>query len=216
MTIRTVLSGLLTIAAFSTSQLHAQCLRRPVPSFHPSLSFSLQQTRLVSQPILQQEIAPDPNSIHFGACEHVPYLTAKLEFLLNNLCLDLYYNYSHNQDFHATYTEAWSLLQTARTLRVSAHRLDPITAQKQLAGADALLNHVCDCVMPWTRIHRRQVGSGGMQTKMKMVEETLCCLMKDLGVAPTPALDQAPPPPTPIPQGPRIAPAALQLPTLLR
>lgn len=216
MTIRTVLTGLLTIAALNTDELHAQCLRRPVPSFYPTQSFPVHRTQLIAQPILPQEIAPDPDSIRFGACEHVPYLTAKLEFLLNDLCLDLYYNYSHNVEFQATYTETYSLLQTAKTLRVSAHRLNAVTAQRQLAGADALLKHICDCVMPWTRIHRRQVGLGGMQTRMKMVEETLCCLMKDIGVAPTPGLDQAPPPPTPIPHAPPAAPAPLSVPTRFR
>ena len=152
---------------------------------------------------------PLPANISFGAFAHVDELAHRLEVLMNQLCLDLYYNYSHNPGFAQTYAEAYSLYQMARDIHVAEHNRDRITMQQQLAGADALFYHVGDDVQGWSRIPRRQIGTLGILTKIAMAEETLQHLMEDVGVAANHGLEEPPLPESiaPQPQGLTVPPA---------
>ena len=200
-TVMAALAGLMMI-----SQADAQCVRsqRLIRSYHtpyayayrPHISLRPQVTPPVQvtthgQPL---EVPPAPSDIAFGECRHVDELAHRLEVLMNELCLDLVYNYSHNPEFRETYAEAYSLYLMARSIHASEHNFDREGARRQLAGADALLRHICDDVRGWTRIPRRQIGLLGINAKMQQAEDTLCHLMEDIGVAATPGLEV---PPTP-------------------
>lgn len=148
----------------------------------------------VSSHVQTAMLPPAPSSVTFGAFSHVDDLAARLEVLMNQLCLDLYYNYSHNPGFHETYAEAYSLFQTVRSIHAAEHNLDREAVRSQLGGADALFHHIEDDVRGWSRIPRRQIGTLGILTKMEMAEETLHHLMEDVGVTVAPGLEEPPVP----------------------
>ena len=199
---RTVLFGLAStlVGALTASDADAQCYRSRSITITPSPIVSIYQPRVTYRPHLinpyvqTAEVAPDPAALQFGACQHVDELAARLEVLMNEVCLDLAYNYSHNIDFLATYTEAYQLYQTARFIHASEHNFNREAIVDQLAGADALLCHVKDDLVGWTRNHRRQIGALGINSKMEAAEETLCHLMKDLGVVASPVVEEPPSP----------------------
>ncbi|MEZ6064045.1 MAG: hypothetical protein R3C19_27175 [Planctomycetaceae bacterium] len=194
---RTLLCSLAGILI--TASANAQCRRtRPViiepvrPIHHGHHGIDPHRTVLLPAPVL--EVPPAPSEIHFGACEHVDQLAAELEVLMNELCLDLYYNYSHNPGFQETYTEAYSLYQTARLIHAAEHNFDRATVQRQLTGVDALFHHVQDDVHGWTRIPRRQIGTLGIIAKINLAEEALHHLMDDVGVSALPIREEPPAP----------------------
>ena len=148
---------------------------------------------------------PTPEEITFGGFEHVDDLAMRLETLMNELCLDLYYNYSHNPGFLETYSEAYSLLETAKFIHAAEHARDRDAISGKLGGADVLFHHVEDDVRSWSRVHHRQIGTLGILSKMDMAESVLHHLMQDVGVQPE-IQEQAPAPgvggpeQTPLPQ----------------
>lgn len=141
--------------------------------------------------------------IRFGAFSHVDDLAARLEFLSNELCLDLYYNYSHNPGFDATYAEAYEIFQAARFIHSLEHNFqDREAIRSRLAGLDALFHHVEGDVRGWTRHHHRQIGDLGIITKLDLMEASLHHLMNDVGVQAGATVEIAPPP-----VGVEVAPA---------
>ena len=147
-----------------------------------------------------------PVAIEFGAFSHVDDLASRLEFLSNELCLDLYYNYQHNPGFYETYAEAYHILEVAQFIHDSEHRSDREAIRRELGGLDALFHHVEDDVRGWSRHHRRQIGALGILTKMELMEGTLHHLMNDVGVAAT----EVAPPPSAF-GGPEVAPPPSRL-----
>jgi hypothetical protein len=152
-----------------------------------------------------------PEEVVFGAFTHVDDLAIRLETRANELCLDLYYNYSHNFEFRATYSEAYQVLEVARYIHDSEHRHDRDAVQDQLRGLDDLFHHVHDDVRSWTRHHRRQIGESGILSKMDLLGSTLHHLMNDVGVRLTPETNEQ----APLPDGRELeqAPKPLTLPT---
>lgn len=123
------------------------------------------------------------DQIAFGGFSHVDDLAARLEFLSNELCLDLYYNYTHNRGFDVTYAEAYQILEVAEFIHSLEHQhMDRVAIRNRLNGLDALFHHVQDDVRGWSRVHRRQVGTLGIIAKMDLMEATLHHLMNDVGV----------------------------------
>lgn len=142
------------------------------------------------------ELPPPPSSVGFGEFGHTDELAARLEILMNELCLDLFYNYSHNPGFQETYAEAYSLFQTAQYIHAAEHNYDRASVVERLGGADALLHHIEDDVRGWSRIPRRQIGSMGIVTKLEYSVDTLHHLMEDVGVSLTTGLESPPVPGT--------------------
>lgn len=155
------------------------------------------------------QVPPTPQEITFGGYGHVDDLAQRLELLMNELCLDLYYNYSHNPGFHETYSEAYSLLETSRFIHAAEHANDRDAISRKLGGADALFHHVEDDVRGWSRIHHRQIGTLGIVRKMEMAESVLHHLMEDVGVKPE-IPEVAPAPET---RGPELAPPPITFPS---
>ncbi len=179
---------LFTIAGLIVSvNANAQCpqARRVVttlPWNHHHLSYVRSHVTLHPQYRQTAELPPAPSSIVYGGLTRTEELAAQLEILMNELCLDLYYNYSHNPNFQATYAEAYSLFQAAQYIHASEQNCDRETVAQRLGGADALLHHIENDVRGWTRISRRQIGSLGVVTKIEQAVDTLHCLMEDVGI----------------------------------
>ncbi|MCA8991730.1 MAG: hypothetical protein KDA69_18215 [Planctomycetaceae bacterium] len=133
--------------------------------------------------------------IEYGSFSHVDDLAARLEYMANELCLDLYYNYSHNRGFDVTYGEAYQILEAARFVHaLEHHHMDRQAIRSRIGGLDALFHHVQDDVRGWSRHHHRQVGTLGIIAKMDQMEATLHHLMNDIGVAATAEGEVAPAP----------------------
>ncbi len=201
---KTVLLGL--VAVLAPSAADAQCRRarpivvHPIHHHHGYVGHYRPTPHIAHRPhsdhayLQTAQLPPAPANVAFGGFSHVDDLAARLEVLMNELCLDLYYNYSHNPGFHETYTEAYSLYQTSRYIHASEHNYDRDAIRQQLGGADALFHHIQDDVRGWTRIPRRQIGTLGILTKIEMTEDTLHHLMEDVGVMATPGLEEPPVP----------------------
>lgn len=192
---------------FSHHDYHRSVHVVPRVTYRPQVQLTrFPQTAMAYQPL--------PTNIHFGACSHVDQLASRLEVLMNQLCLDLHYNYSHNPGFAETYAEAYSLYQMARDIHAAEHNMDRLTMQQQLAGTDALFHHVEGDVQGWSRSPRRQIGTLGILTKIAMAEETLHHLMDDVGVSANQGLEEPPLPQTfaPQSQGLSVPPAPPFLP----
>ena len=162
--------------------------------------------------------APQPVQVQFGGFAHVEDLAGRLDILINELLLDLHYNYSHNHDFRSVYAEGYQLLQNAKFMHAAEHVNDRAAIQSKLNGMDSLFHHIQDEVRGWRRDHHRQVGTLGVPSKMDMIESTLHHLMNDAGVrhaqvqggqAPPPGggIGQAPAPRAPAPAPGGFAPA---------
>jgi hypothetical protein len=126
--------------------------------------------------------APRPVEVSFGAFSRTNDLTRGLERLANELCLDLYYNYSHNSGFQETYREAYEILQRSQDIRRVAQRRDRHAIAERLNGLDELVHHVQRDVRGWTRHSRRSVGQLPVQSRLEMIESTLHHLMHDAGI----------------------------------
>lgn len=130
----------------------------------------------------------------FGAFSRVNELACELEQLTSEFCLDLYYNYSHNPGFRETYTEAYHIFEVAQYLGTLGHPCDREAVRAQVCGLDAQLHQIECSVVGWTRAPRQQVGCIGIANKLDRIDETLHCLMEDVGAHPTPILDTPPAP----------------------
>jgi len=125
-------------------------------------------------------------AVEYGGFGHVDDLAARLEQQANEFCLDLHYNYSHNQGFKETYREAYSIMQIAEFIHEAEHEGDRRAIREKLAGIDQLLHHVQEDVRGWSRHQHQQVGQLGILSKLDLMESTIHHLMNDVGVAPTP------------------------------
>lgn len=213
---KTLLFSLASLIFASTANAQSHC-HRPIvvpPSHHhhhhgysrpvvinhvasrvaPYISAHLTHTSYSPGSYQTAGLAPLPTNVSFGAYSHVDELASRLEILMNELCLDMYYNHSHNPGFQETYSEAYSLYQTAKYIHASEHHYNREAIRSQLSGADALFHHIQDDVRGWSRASNRQIGTLGILTKMEMTEETIHHLMEDLGVSATPALEEPPVP----------------------
>jgi hypothetical protein len=106
-----------------------------------------------------------------------------LERLANELCLDLHYNYRHNPAYANIYRLAYQILGTAKFIRAEANQTNRDEVARRLDGIDVMFHQVEDAVKGWSRRQNRQIGQGGVQTKLDLVESTLHHLMHDVGVA---------------------------------
>jgi hypothetical protein len=149
-------------------------------------------------------VAAEAVPLAFGGYSHVDDLAGRLEREANQLCLDLHYNYRHNPDFAATYREAYQILTTARYIHDREHQGERDEVARRLDEVDRVFHHVQEDVTGWSRRQKRQIGQGGVQAKLQMVEATLHHLLHDVGVEgshgapdlpPPTATEVAPPPP---------------------
>jgi hypothetical protein len=127
-------------------------------------------------------VAARPVQIEFGAYSHIDDLSGRLERLANQLCLDLHYNYKHNPGFPQTYRAAYQILDTAKYIHVKEHQGDRAEVARRLNDVDGMFHHVQTQIPGWSRRQFRQIGQGGVQTKLQQVEATLHHLMHDVGV----------------------------------
>ncbi len=184
------LAGLLSVTTTASAQHYSHYHNQ----YTPSHGHNHVQNGYTYNAQSSYYLPPQLQNISFGAFSHVDELANRLELLSNELCLDLYYNYSHNPGFDETYREAYEILEVARYIHAAEHHHDRDAIASRLQGLDDLFHHVEDDVSGWSRYHRRQVGNLGILTKMELMESSLHHLMKDVGVKLSPGIQQAPTP----------------------
>ena len=146
-----------------------------------------------------------PVVMEFGASKHHEQLSERIETLANELCLDLHYNYRHNDHYRETYTEAYELLQAAKFVHAKEHQGDHEAIRRSATSIDNLFHHVQGHLGEWTSAERRPIGRLPLPAKLEELEALIHHMMYDLGVkpdhdtegeaAPPPDREEAPPPP---------------------
>ena len=125
-----------------------------------------------------------PAPVQFGGFSHTDDLAIRLEFLGSELCFDMHYNYQHNHEFDDTYREALDLFHQAKAVHLESHHGHHAELAKLVAQMDPLFHHIEKDVATWTRHDHRQVGQGGIKSKMEQMESLIHHMMYDAGVEP--------------------------------
>lgn len=151
--------------------------------------------------------APRPVVIQFGGSRYLAELAERIEFLANELCLDLHHNYGHNHNFDEVYREAYQFLQATKFIRNREQHGDREAIRRSVAKIDNLFHHIQDDLNVLKRQERRPVGQIGFQAKIEELQALIHHLMYDQGVRPDhdkhgdqhgrPGRVEAPPPPPP-------------------
>jgi hypothetical protein len=133
---------------------------------------------------LPVQVVQQPVQMQYGGYVRYEDLSGRLETEVNRLCLDMFYNYRHNPGFDQTYREAYALLEACRFVHSKEHQGDRNAIRDQVVQMDQLMHHVQGVVQQWSRLHVRQVASGGVIEKSSAVEAILHHLCYDVGIEP--------------------------------
>ncbi len=141
-------------------------------------------------PVVQQRV-----QIQYGDFARCDDLAGRLETALNALCLDLHYNYQHNQGFAHSYREAYAVLQLAKEIHSKEHQGDRTFISRTVGTLDEQFHHVQEEIAEWTRQVQRPIGTGDALEKASAAEALLHHLCYDVGIKPHDTdNEQAPPP----------------------
>ncbi|MDZ4684023.1 MAG: hypothetical protein SH850_02970 [Planctomycetaceae bacterium] len=149
-------------------------------------------------PVVQQSVP-----LQFGDFSHCDDLAGRLEGQLNQLCLELHYNYRHNAGYAHTYREAYEVLQLARHIHAKEHQGDREAIRLTVGSLDERFHHVQEEIAPWTRQPLRPVGVGDVMEEVSAGEALLHHLCYDVGIKPHDSGTELAPPPE---GGPELAP----------
>ncbi len=141
-------------------------------------------------PVVQQSV-----QLQYGGFARCDDLSGRLETALNALCLDLHYNYQHNQGFAHTYREAYGVLQLAKAIHAKEHQGDREFIRGTVGTLDEQFHHVQEEIAPWTRQVLRPVGIGEALEKTSAAEALMHHLCYDVGIKPHDTSDEQAPPP---------------------
>jgi hypothetical protein len=166
-------------------------------------------------------VAARPVEAEARGIAQVDDLSGYLVELANEVCLDLHYNYRHNQGFEETYRDAYEILNSSKFVQANENQGDRAEVIRRLDAMVGLLHKVREQVRGWSRQHSRQIGQAGALTKLDAIEATVNRLVSDLGakgahgtaeieptdggteVAPAPQPEPAPGVETPVPLPPQ-------------
>ena len=122
-----------------------------------------------------------PVAIEFGGFVHTEEFGQLLPAVINDLCLDMHYNYSQNPTFAATYRDAYEMLNIAKSLQQALPSNNRDAVKQHLLAIDPLMHRVESQTIGWTRNHARQFGELGLVAKQEMVSDILHHMMYDAG-----------------------------------
>ena len=128
---------------------------------------------------------PEPVQVVFGEATYSQDLAGRFERLLNDVALELHYNYRNNPDFDNAYRMTYDLLLNAKDILAAADQGDTQQVANQLYGLDQLFYLVFDQIADFERTEQKPIGEDDLLTKMAWAESTLQHLMHDAGVEPS-------------------------------
>jgi len=147
-----------------------------------------------------------PIVLELGGFAQVDELSGRLSEMMNELCLDMHYNYSHNAGFKEIYREAHSMIDGFQSIPTEEDQGAREEIARQVLELDERFHYVQGEVRGWNRKHRRQIGKSGVMTKTDAIEVVLHHLMHDVGndlspeeVAPPQDPFEVAPPPSTVP-----------------
>lgn len=127
---------------------------------------------------------PRPVPMQFGGSRYLTELAERIEFLANELCLDLHHNYDHNPRFKEIYREAYQFLQATKFIHDRSHHGDREAIRRSVGQIDDLFHHIQEDLAILKRQERRSVGQYGFQGKIEELQALIHHLMYDQGVKP--------------------------------
>lgn len=157
----------------------------PVVRVVPTQTASIVPVQVVQQPV----------QLQFGGFARCDDLAGRLETELNRLCLDLHYNYRHNQGFAHTYREAYEVLQLARQIHAKEHQGDREFIRRAVGSLDEQFHHIQEEIAAWSRQPVRPIGTGDALEEVSAAEAALHHLCFDVGIKPHDTGDEQAPPP---------------------
>lgn len=143
-------------------------------------------------PVVQQ-----PVELTYGGFKQCDDLAGRLERELNQLCLELHYNYGHNAGFAHVYREAYGLLQAAKQIHTLEHQGNRDAIRATVSRLDEGFHHVQEEMARFTRQMTRQIGSDDLVEEVSASEAILHHLCYVAGIKPHDAGNQ----PAPLPSG---------------
>lgn len=162
--------------------------------------------RVVSSQPVQIPVVQQPVQVQYGGFARCDDLSGRLETALNELCLDLHYNYQHNTGYAHAYREVYGTMQLAKYIHGKEHQGDRETIRGTVGKLDEQFHHVQEELAQWTRQVQRPIGAGDALQKMSATEAVMHHLCYDVGVKPHDNNGEQAPPPAGIEQAPPPAP----------
>lgn len=125
----------------------------------------------------------EPVPVEFGGWEYMDELAPVMPQVLNELCLDMYYNYRSARNFDPAYRDAYAMLEASKELRAAQKSGDQSQVKEHLKKIDRMLHQVEDQTQGWTRTHTRQIGELGLITKLQVAGDMTHHMMHDAGIS---------------------------------
>ena len=135
----------------------------------------------VSQPVVKPVVIKGPP---FGTCSNIDPLVHQLEDAVNELLLDMHYNYCDNPKFDSAYKKTYRLLVAAQEVHDAGEKNQRKRIRRALKGLDALTCQLQEEFKSWTCQPQYRCGIGTLRQKLSTVQWILLDLMHDAGVEP--------------------------------
>lgn len=150
-----------------------------------------------------QHLQPVPMT--FGGSQHIAELSERIEFLANELCLDLHHNYRDNPGFKVAYREAYEFSTAAKFIHNREHQGDRDAIRATVTRIDGLFHDIQNDIVNLERRESRQIGQLSCHARIEELQALIHHLMYDQGVRPShgpgengpvgsPVPEEAPPP----------------------
>ncbi len=127
--------------------------------------------------------------LRFGGRGHMDDLSERLEAMVNETCLDMHYNYSHNRDYKQTYADAYKILEDAKWIHNRSNYSNNGEMRRRLMRMDDQIHEVEGDVRGWRSSNRRDYGEVSLNSRLRLIEATIHHLMYDAGIDPDRAHD---------------------------
>jgi hypothetical protein len=140
--------------------------------------------------VASQDAAPqEPVEIEFGGYVHIAELAEVMPLVTTDLCLDMHYNYVHNDNYVPAYRIAYGMLTAVRAMQASFEADDRNAVSEYLIEADRLLYELTDQSDGWTRQQKKQIGETDLATKLEIVGDMTVHAFYDVGISQEPQED---------------------------
>lgn len=157
------------------------------PNVYNSYPAAVQSSTTYIQPSQAVGVGAPPQSqpvpVQFGGYAYVAELSPVLPVVINDLCLDMHYNYQGPANHAEAYRNAYAMLTASKAVPQSHEAGDREGVKRNLQEVDRLMHLLEEQTDGWQRNHRKQVGELGLLTKMEIASDMTHHLLYDVGVS---------------------------------
>ena len=129
-----------------------------------------------------QYVAQEPVVIQFGGYSNCMDLASRLEVHCNSLCLDLYHNYQHVDEFREYYSACFQLLDAARFIGANRDTTYYVEYGQYLQDMDYAMWQLQELSAAWERREVRKVSEAAIETQFGQANAMLQHLLYDVGI----------------------------------